>query len=73
MRTAISPKVETRHPPGDLASWYLLHQSQTFCHFMHIILWLAVLLVLTLKARQGGYDAQEHPGIKPGAFTLAPS
>ena len=47
--------------------FYMFYLSLTFFHFMHVILGLVILLAVALKARQGGYDAEEHTGVETGA------
>ncbi len=47
--------------------FYMFYLSLTFFHFMHVILGLVILLAVALKARKGGYDAEEHTGVETGA------
>ena len=48
-------------------TFYMFYLSLTFFHFMHVILGLVILTAVALKARQGGYDAEEHIGVETGA------
>jgi len=48
-------------------NFYLYYISLTFFHFMHVIMGMVILAVVALKARRGGYDAEEHTGVETGA------
>ncbi len=47
--------------------FYMFYLSLTFFHFMHVLLGLAILGIVWLKTRRGGYSAQEHSGMETGA------
>jgi len=48
-------------------TFYMFYLSLTFFHFMHVILGMVILIAILLKARQGGYNAQNHTGVETGA------
>jgi len=39
----------------------------TFFHFMHVVMGMAILTVITVKAYAGGYSARECTGVETGA------
>lgn len=47
--------------------FYLFYLSLTFFHFMHVIMGMVILAAVALKARRGGYSANEHTGVETGA------
>jgi len=47
--------------------FYLFYISLTFFHFMHVIMGMVILAAVALKARRGGYSANEHTGVETGA------
>lgn len=48
-------------------TFYMFYLSLTFFHFMHVIMGMVILAAIALKARKGGYTAQEHTGVETGA------
>ncbi len=48
-------------------TFYMFYLSLTFFHFMHVILGMVILAAILLKARRGGYTAQDHIGVETGA------
>ena len=48
-------------------TFYMFYLSMTFFHFMHVILGTVILVAVMLKARRGGYSAEEHTGVETGA------
>lgn len=48
-------------------SFYMFYLSLTFFHFMHVLMGMAILAAIALKARRGGYSAAEHTGVETGA------
>lgn len=48
-------------------TFYMYYLSMTFFHFMHVILGLVILTAVMLKARKGGYSAEDHVGVETGA------
>lgn len=48
-------------------TFYMFYLSLTFFHFMHVILGMVILVAVALKARRGGYSAQDHTGVETGA------
>ena len=48
-------------------TFYMFYLSLTFFHFMHVIMGMVILAAVALKARKGGYTAQEHTGVETGA------
>ncbi len=47
--------------------FYTFYISMTFFHYMHVILGLVILAAVFLKARRGGYTADNHIGMETGA------
>ena len=47
-------------------NFYMFYLSLTFFHFMHVILGMVVLVAVALKARRGGYAADDHVGVETG-------
>ena len=47
--------------------FYMFYLSLTFFHFMHVIMGMVILAAVALKARQGGYSAEQHTGVETGA------
>ena len=47
-------------------TFYMFYLSLTFFHFMHVILGMVVLVAVALKARRGGYAADDHVGVETG-------
>ncbi len=48
-------------------AFYTFYFSLTFFHFMHVVLGMAILAAVALKAHRGGYSAAEHTGVETGA------
>jgi nitric oxide reductase NorE protein len=48
-------------------TFYTFYISMTFFHYMHVILGLVILAAVMLKARAGGYSADDHVGVETGA------
>ncbi|WP_293885255.1 cytochrome c oxidase subunit 3 family protein [Thiolapillus sp.] len=48
-------------------TFYMFYLSLTVFHFLHVILGMIILSAVALKARAGGYSAQEHTGVETGA------
>jgi nitric oxide reductase NorE protein len=48
-------------------AFYMFYLSLTFFHFMHVIMGMVILAAVALKARRGGYSAEEHTGVETGA------
>ena len=47
--------------------FYMFYLSLTFFHFMHVILGMAILIAVWIKATAGGYSAADHRGMETGA------
>ena len=47
--------------------FYMFYISLTFFHFMHVIMGMVILAAVALKARRGGYSAEQHTGVETGA------
>lgn len=47
--------------------FYMFYLSLTFFHFMHVIMGMVILGAVALKAKQGGYSADDHVGVESGA------
>lgn len=48
-------------------TFYMFYLSLTIFHFMHVILGMVILAAVMLKARRGGYSAEQHTGVETGA------
>ena len=48
-------------------SFYMFYLSLTFFHFMHVVMGMVILTAVALKARRGGYTANDHHGVETGA------
>ncbi len=48
-------------------TFYTFYISMTFFHYMHVILGLVILAAVMLKAKAGGYSADDHIGVETGA------
>lgn len=48
-------------------TFYMFYLSLTMFHFLHVILGMIILAAVMLKARRGGYTAQNHTGVETGA------
>ncbi len=48
-------------------TFFMFYLSLTFFHFMHVLLGMIILAAVALKARSGGYSAEEHRGVETGA------
>jgi nitric oxide reductase NorE protein len=48
-------------------SFYMFYLSLTFFHFMHVLMGMVILACIIVKARRGGYSAQDHTGVETGA------
>ena len=51
----------------DTNTFFMFYLSLTFFHFMHVIMAMVILAAIVLKARKGGYSAQDHTGVETGA------
>ena len=47
--------------------FYMFYFSLTFFHYMHVIMGVVILSVVTYKGYRSGYSAAEHTGIETGA------
>ena len=47
-------------------TYWTFFLSMTTFHFMHVVLGMIILAAVWLKARNGGYSAQEHRGVETG-------
>jgi len=45
----------------------MFYLSLTFFHFMHVLMGMVILAVIIMKAKRGGYSAQDHVGVETGA------
>jgi nitric oxide reductase NorE protein len=48
-------------------NFYMLYLSLTFFHFMHVLMGMVILAVIIMKAKRGGYSAQDYVGVETGA------
>lgn len=48
-------------------NFYMFYLSLTFFHFMHVLMGMVILAVIIIKAKRGGYSAQDHVGVETGA------
>ncbi len=48
-------------------TFYMFYLSLTFFHFMHVIMGMVILAAVAVKARLGGYSAEQHTGVETGA------
>jgi nitric oxide reductase NorE protein len=48
-------------------NFYMFYLSLTFFHFMHVLMGMVILVVIIMKARRGGYSAQDYIGVETGA------
>lgn len=48
-------------------TFYMFYLSLTFFHFMHVMLGMVILTAVAVKARRGGYSADEYTGVESGA------
>lgn len=48
-------------------NFYMFYLSLTFFHFMHVLMGMAILACIIVKARRGGYSPQDHTGVETGA------
>ena len=48
-------------------TFYMFYLSLTIFHFMHVILGMVILAAVMLKAKSGGYSAENHTGVETGA------
>ncbi len=46
--------------------FYMFYLSLTFFHFMHVIMGMAILGVVTYKAYSGCYNVENHTGVETG-------
>ncbi len=59
-----------RHAEGITLStntFYMFYLSLTFFHFMHVLMGMAILAVVAVKAHRGDYSAENHTGVETGA------
>ena len=47
--------------------FYMFYLSLTFFHFLHVIMGMVILAVVTFKAYTGRYSAANHIGVETGA------
>ncbi len=47
--------------------FYMFYLSMTFFHFMHVLMGMLILTVVTWKAYNGSYSADNHTGVETGA------
>jgi nitric oxide reductase NorE protein len=48
-------------------NFYMFYLSLTFFHFMHVLMGMVILAVIIMKAKRGGYSAQDYVGVETGA------
>ena len=48
-------------------TFYMFYLFLGFFHFMHVVLGMVILGAIVLKARRGGYSAENHDGVETGA------
>ncbi|GAB3552330.1 cytochrome c oxidase subunit 3 [Noviherbaspirillum agri] len=48
-------------------TFYMFYLFLGFFHFMHVVLGMIILGAVALKARNGGYSAEDHVGVETGA------
>jgi nitric oxide reductase NorE protein len=48
-------------------NFYMFYLSLTFFHFMHVLMGMIILASIIIKARRGGYSAQDYVGVETGA------
>lgn len=48
-------------------TFYMFYLSLSFFHFMHVLMGMVILSVIIMKAKQGGYSAQDYVGVETGA------
>ena len=48
-------------------NFYMFYLSLTFFHFMHVLMGMVILTSIIMKARRGGYNAQDYVGVETGA------
>ena len=48
-------------------TFYMFYLSLTVFHFMHVIVGMVILAAVAVKAKRGGYSAQQHTGVETGA------
>jgi len=48
-------------------NFYMFYLSLTFFHFMHVLMGMIILACIIVKARGGGYSAQDYVGVETGA------
>ncbi len=48
-------------------AFYMFYLSLTFFHLMHVLMGMVILASIIVKARRGGYSAQNHTGVETGA------
>lgn len=48
-------------------NFYMFYLSLTFFHFMHVLMGMVILISIIIKARRGGYSAQDYVGVESGA------
>lgn len=46
--------------------FYMFYLALTFFHFMHVVMGMAILAVVTYKAYAGRYSAANHTGVETG-------
>ena len=47
--------------------FYMFYLSLTFFHFMHVIMGMVILAAVAIKAKKGGYSANDYTGVESGA------
>lgn len=48
-------------------TFYMFYLSLTAFHFMHVLMGMVILAAVAIKAKRGGYSADEHTGVETGA------
>lgn len=46
--------------------FYMFYLTLTFFHFMHVLMGMIILTFVIIKARRGGYSAQDYVGVETG-------
>jgi nitric oxide reductase NorE protein len=48
-------------------NFYMFYLSLTFFHFMHVLMGMVIIAIIIIKAKRGGYSAQDYVGVETGA------
>ncbi len=51
----------------DTNTFYMFYLSLTLFHYFHVILGMAILLAIAIKAQRGSYDSNNYTGVESGA------